>query len=81
MSFTAFCIFAFDRKWPWNLVLNNKKIHRSLFNHTGQRLQQLNRRDKHSLIQTAMQNLEVTMSENVLSGISYLNVTLLASQG
>lgn len=36
---------------------------------SGQGLEQLNRRDKQSLIQTAMQNMQADASENVLSGI------------
>lgn len=38
-------------------------------NESGQRLEQLNRRDNQSLIQTAMQNIQAIPSENVLSGI------------
>lgn len=38
-------------------------------NETGQRLEQLNRRDNQSLIQTAMQNIQAIPSEIVLSGI------------
>lgn len=38
-------------------------------NETGQRLEQLNRRDNQSLIQTAMQNIQAIASEIVLSGI------------
>ena len=37
-------------------------------NESGQRLEQLNRRDNQSLIQTAMQNIQAIPSENVLSG-------------
>lgn len=40
-----------------------------VFNESGQRLEQLNRRDNQSLIQTAMQNMQAIASENVLSGI------------
>lgn len=38
-------------------------------NESGQRLEQLNRRDNQSLIQTAMQNIQAIPSEDVLSGI------------
>lgn len=38
-------------------------------NETGQRLEQLNRRDNQSLIQTAMQNIQAIPSESVLSRI------------
>lgn len=39
------------------------------YNESGQGLEQLNKRDNQSLIQTAMQNIQAVPSENVLSGI------------
>lgn len=50
-------------------------------NESGQRLEQLNRRDNQSLIQTAMQNLQAIPSENVLSGILDFKLLLINLKG
>lgn len=50
-------------------------------NESGQRLEQLNRRDNQSLIQTAMQNIQAIPSENVLSGILDFKLHLINLKG
>lgn len=50
-------------------------------NESGQRLEQLNRRDNQSLIQTAMQNIQAIASENVLSGILDFKLHLINLKG
>lgn len=50
-------------------------------NESGQRLEQLNRRDNQSLIQTAMQNIQAIPSENVLSGILDFKLLLINLSG
>lgn len=50
-------------------------------NESGQRLEQLNRRDNQSLIQTAMQNIQAIPSENVLSGILDFKLLLINLKG
>ena len=50
-------------------------------NESGQRLEQLNRRDNQSLIQTAMQNIQAIPSENVLSGILEFKLLLINLSG
>lgn len=50
-------------------------------NESGQRLEQLNRRDNQSLIQTAMQNMQAIPSENVLSGILDFKLLLINLKG
>lgn len=50
-------------------------------NESGQRLEQLNRRDNQSLIQTAMQNTQAIPSENVLSGILDFKLHLINLKG
>jgi len=50
-------------------------------NESGQRLEQLNRRDNQSLIQTAMQNIQAMASENVLSGIWDFKLHLINLKG
>lgn len=50
-------------------------------NETGQRLEQLNRRDNQSLIQTAMQNIQAIPSENVLSRILDFRLHLINLRG
>ena len=50
-------------------------------NESGQRLEQLNKRDNQSLIQTAMQNIQAIPSENVLSGILDFKLHLINLKG
>ena len=50
-------------------------------NESGQRLEQLNRRDNQSLIQTAKQNIQAIPSENVLSGILDFKLHLINLKG
>lgn len=50
-------------------------------NESGQRLEQLNKRDNQSLIQTAMQNIQAIALENVLSGILDFKSHLIRQHG